>query len=118
VTRAEVLSRKPGHVGAVAFSRTGDPATGDFGAAILDPAYLRWDDDDLTFEAVRWELLECSLVSCPADAGACIRLYGSGCDRAFVSADLSEDVRVRSLVKMRMMARQNMFEAQQAAFGS
>jgi len=27
---AEALSRKEGHVGAVAFSRTGDPATGDF----------------------------------------------------------------------------------------
>src|ERR1700731_1596323 len=33
VIRAEALSRKPGHVGAVAFSRTGDPATGDFGDA-------------------------------------------------------------------------------------
>lgn len=31
--RAEALSRKPGHVGAVAFSRTGDPVTGDFGDA-------------------------------------------------------------------------------------
>jgi len=30
---AEALSRKPGVVGAVAFSRTGDPATGDFGDA-------------------------------------------------------------------------------------
>jgi hypothetical protein len=30
VMRAESLSRKPGHVGAVAFSRTGVPATGDF----------------------------------------------------------------------------------------
>jgi hypothetical protein len=30
VMRAEVLSRKEGHVGAVAFSRTGDPATGNF----------------------------------------------------------------------------------------
>ena len=30
---AEALSRKPGHVGAVAFSRTGDPATGEFGDA-------------------------------------------------------------------------------------
>jgi hypothetical protein len=29
VMRAEALSRKPGHVGAVVFSRTGDPATGD-----------------------------------------------------------------------------------------
>lgn len=31
--RAEALSRKAGHVGAVAFSRTGNPATGDFGDA-------------------------------------------------------------------------------------
>lgn len=30
VMRAEALSRKEGHVGAVAFSRTGDPAIGDF----------------------------------------------------------------------------------------
>jgi hypothetical protein len=30
VMRADALSRKEGHVGAVAFSRTGDPATGDF----------------------------------------------------------------------------------------
>jgi hypothetical protein len=30
VIRAETLSRKEHHVGAVAFSRTGDPATGDF----------------------------------------------------------------------------------------
>src|SRR6267142_335752 len=33
VMRAEALSRKLGHVGAVAFSRTGDPATGDFSDA-------------------------------------------------------------------------------------
>ena len=33
VMRAEVLSRREGHVGAVAFSRTGDPATGDFSDA-------------------------------------------------------------------------------------
>jgi hypothetical protein len=33
VMRAEALSRKPGHVGAVAFSRTGNPTTGDFGDA-------------------------------------------------------------------------------------
>lgn len=33
VARAEALSRKPGNVGAVAFSRTGDPATGDFSDA-------------------------------------------------------------------------------------
>ena len=33
VMRAEALSRKEGHVRAVAFSRTGDPATGDFSDA-------------------------------------------------------------------------------------
>jgi hypothetical protein len=33
VMRAEALARKHGHVGAVAFSRTGDPATGDFSDA-------------------------------------------------------------------------------------
>jgi hypothetical protein len=31
--RAEALSRKEGHVGAVAFRRTGDPVTGDFSDA-------------------------------------------------------------------------------------
>ncbi|OKO83066.1 hypothetical protein [Bradyrhizobium sp. AS23.2] len=35
VMRAEALSRKPGHAGALAFSRSGDPATGDFGDANL-----------------------------------------------------------------------------------
>jgi hypothetical protein len=33
VMKAESMSRKPGHVGAVAFSRSGEPATGDFGDA-------------------------------------------------------------------------------------
>jgi hypothetical protein len=35
VMRADMLSRKQGHIGAVAFSRTGDPATGDFGDATI-----------------------------------------------------------------------------------
>lgn len=33
--KAEALSRKPGIVGAVAFSRSGDPATGEFGDATV-----------------------------------------------------------------------------------
>ena len=33
ITRAEALSRRPGCVGALAFSRTGDPSSGDFGGA-------------------------------------------------------------------------------------
>ena len=35
VMKAEALSRKPGVVGAVAFSRSGDPATGEFGDATV-----------------------------------------------------------------------------------
>ena len=35
VMRAEALSRKEGNVGAVAFSRTGDPATGEFSDALV-----------------------------------------------------------------------------------
>jgi hypothetical protein len=35
VMRADVLSRKEGHIGEVAFSRTGDLATGDFGDATI-----------------------------------------------------------------------------------
>jgi hypothetical protein len=33
--RADALSRKPGHAGAIAFSRTGDPSSGDFSNARL-----------------------------------------------------------------------------------
>ena len=35
VMRAEALSRKEGYVGAVALSRTGDPAAGDFSDATV-----------------------------------------------------------------------------------
>jgi hypothetical protein len=35
VMRAEALSRKEGHIGAIAFSRRGDPATGNFGDATV-----------------------------------------------------------------------------------
>ena len=35
VMRAEALSRREGHAGAVAFSRSGDPATGEFSDAKL-----------------------------------------------------------------------------------
>ena len=36
VKRAEALSRKEGYIGAVAFARSGDPATGDFGDAVVN----------------------------------------------------------------------------------
>lgn len=35
VMRAEALSRIEGYIGAVAFSRTGDPATGEFSDATV-----------------------------------------------------------------------------------
>lgn len=37
--RAEMLSRAPGHIGAVAFSRSGDPMMGEFSDAKLLRAY-------------------------------------------------------------------------------
>jgi len=45
VMRAEALSREPGHVGAVAFSRTGDPATGEFGDARVLKKFGEVPDD-------------------------------------------------------------------------
>jgi hypothetical protein len=45
VMRAEALSRKPGHVGAVAFSRTGDPTTGEFGDAKVIKKFGEVPDD-------------------------------------------------------------------------
>jgi hypothetical protein len=45
VAKAEALSRKQGNVGAVAFSRTGDPATGDFGDAKVIKRFGKVPDD-------------------------------------------------------------------------
>jgi hypothetical protein len=45
VRRAEALSRNEGHIGAVAFSRTGDPATGDFSDAKVIRKFGNVPDD-------------------------------------------------------------------------
>lgn len=45
VMRAEALSRKPGCAGAVAFSRTGDPSSGDFSDAKLIRKFGEVPDD-------------------------------------------------------------------------
>jgi hypothetical protein len=45
VRRAEVLSRAAGSVGAVAFSRTGDPMAGEFGDAQLLKKFGEVPDD-------------------------------------------------------------------------
>jgi hypothetical protein len=43
--RAEILSRAPGSIGAVAFSRTGDPMMGEFGDAKLLRKFGNVPDD-------------------------------------------------------------------------
>jgi hypothetical protein len=43
--RAEALSCKPGHAGALAFSRTGDPSSGDFSDARLIRKFGEVPDD-------------------------------------------------------------------------
>jgi hypothetical protein len=45
VMRAEALSRKERNVGAVAFSRTGDPASGDFSDAKVIKKFGEVPDD-------------------------------------------------------------------------
>lgn len=45
VMRAEALARKPGTMGAVAFSRTGDPSSGDFGDAKVIRKFGEVPDD-------------------------------------------------------------------------
>ena len=45
IMKAEALARKPGFVGAIAFSRSGDLATGDFGDAKLIRKFGEVPDD-------------------------------------------------------------------------
>lgn len=45
VMKAEALARKPGHVGAISFSRTGDPASGDFSDGKLIRKFGEVPDD-------------------------------------------------------------------------
>jgi hypothetical protein len=50
--RAEALSRKPCVVGAIAFCRTGDPATGDFGDATVTASSATFRTTSARSEAV------------------------------------------------------------------
>jgi hypothetical protein len=45
VRRAELLSRAPGSIGAVAFSRTGDPMAGEFSDALVLKKFGEVPDD-------------------------------------------------------------------------
>jgi hypothetical protein len=65
VMRAEALSRKEGHVGAVAFSRTGDPATGDFSDAQVIRKFGDVPDDLSTLWRVRITLMLTTMLHWP-----------------------------------------------------
>src|SRR6185437_17069396 len=79
---------------------------------VVDPERISFDGD-LTFTAVRWELLEGSLVSVPADAPAMIRSMGGsnpdGTGRAEHNADVLARMQARQDVidRMRSSARQD-----------
>jgi phage head maturation protease len=74
---------------------------------VLDPEVQRINfDEDLMFTATRWELVECSLVSVPADSAAMVRSLGGGHDRQIVA-----DIRAR------MWTRQRMHELENAVMG-
>lgn len=64
---------------------------------VVDPDSASYDDS-LTFTATKWSLLECSLVSVPADSLASVRSLGDGAPDFIVNA------------RARMMARQRMVE--------
>ena len=79
---------------------------------VVDASAVRWDDDNLTFTATRWNLHECSLVSVPADQHSGVRSFGSGLDRAaFADPVLGDLVDVLE----RMQIRQRMYERAAAA---
>lgn len=78
---------------------------------LLDPELdrIRWDDD-LTYTATRWELLEASLVTVPADASASIRSYG---DRALTFPSIFQNRNAD--IRMRMSIRQKMYRRASSA---
>jgi HK97 family phage prohead protease len=63
-----------GEVSAVSIGyRTMDFEITDRNGDVVDPRSSRWNEDDLTFTATRWQLVETSIVSTPADVEAAIR---------------------------------------------
>jgi Caudovirus prohead serine protease len=75
---------------------------------IVDPEKerVRWDEK-LSFEARSWEVLEASLVACPADASAVIRTIDLAFNATsiFRSGDDVATIRARALARQRMTTR-------------
>jgi hypothetical protein len=77
---------------------------------VLDPETDRISPDaNLTFTATKWELLECSLVSVPADPAAVIRSLGDG-----VSAHLGDMLSQMTARQAAIETRQRMLDRQHA----
>jgi phage head maturation protease len=69
----------------------------DADGEVVDERNVRWNDN-LTFTATRWALLECSAVGVPADSVAQVRSM----PRGFIAL---EDIRTRMRVRHRMLCR-------------
>jgi hypothetical protein len=69
----------------------------------VDPERAKWNDD-LTFTARKWELLEASLVAVAADSQAVMRHV----DSAFMVATRREDVRARMEARHAMVTGRHM----------
>ena len=95
---------KRGEIGAVSigYRVTSWLAEDDDGNSV-DPDAARWDND-LTFTATRWELLEASLVCVPADGSAMVRSLGG---------DDNTDIET---IRARMLSRQRMYERTQVSY--
>jgi phage head maturation protease len=80
---------------------------------IIDPeTQMRWDDTENTFTAVRWQLLEASLVSVPADQLSAVRSFGGA-----ATGDLV-DVQARMLARQRMHERSAAYHDSRAVIGN
>jgi hypothetical protein len=75
VMRAEALSRKEGHVGAIAFSRAGNPAIGDFSDAKVIRKFGDMPNDLSAHDPSIH--LRCDRKAAPANSGATERDFNA-----------------------------------------
>jgi phage head maturation protease len=79
---------------------------------LVDPRSSRWNEDDLTFTATRWQLVEASIVSTPADVEASIRNTDSALPKSvFARANTTADAIARAKARHAMHQRQQAHNA-------